>query len=287
MSDEVDFENVDALPDVENNVEAAAAEEPQEAPVEATEKTAEEAEAPAEEDEQSIEANDAEPAGAVDSSDDPDASPEESDESLDAGQAAVEEFSKSLRTLEGKWYVLHTYSGYEKRVKTNVESRVQSFGLEDKIFQIEVPMEEVEKHTEKGKKVLTRVRVPGYVLIRMWPDEEARRIVRETEGVTGFVGPTKDPAPLSRKEVVSMMAPMIASEALKKAGDKPAAAKKRKLEVSYAVGDQVTVTDGPFTTMPAVVSDVEPTTQKLTVLVSIFGRDTPVELDFSQVEKLS
>ena len=287
MSDEVDFENVDALPDVENNVEAAAAEEPQEAPVEATEKTAEEAEAPAEEDEQSIEANDAEPAGAVDSSDDPDASPEESDESLDAGQAAVEEFSKSLRTLEGKWYVLHTYSGYEKRVKTNVESRVQSFGLEDKIFQIEVPMEEVEKHTEKGKKVLTRVRVPGYVLIRMWPDEEARRIVRETEGVTGFVGPTKDPAPLSRKEVVSMMGPMIASEALKKAGDKPAAAKKRKLEVSYAVGDQVTVTDGPFTTMPAVVSDVEPTTQKLTVLVSIFGRDTPVELDFSQVEKLS
>ena len=165
-------------------------------------------------------------------------------------------------SADAKWYVVHTYSGYEKRVKTNVESRVQSFGLEDKIFQIEVPMEEVEKHTEKGKKVLTRVRVPGYVLIRMWPDEEARRIVRETEGVTGFVGPTKDPAPLSRKEVVSMMAPMIASEALKKAGD-------------------------PFTTMPAVVSDVEPTTQKLTVLVSIFGRDTPVELDFNQVEKLA
>ena len=111
-------------------------------------------------------------------------------------------------------------------------------------------MEEVEKHTEKGKKVITRVRVPGYVLIRMWPDENARRIVRETEGVTGFVGPTKDPAPLSRKEVVAMMAPMIASEALKAAGDKPAAAKKRKVEVSYAVGDQVTVTDGPFATMP-------------------------------------
>ena len=208
-------------------------------------------------------------------------------EPVDAGQAAVDEFSKSLRTLEGKWYVLHTYSGYEKRVKTNVESRVASFGLENKIFQIEVPMEEVEKHTDKGKKVITRVRVPGYVLIRMWPDEDARRIVRETEGVTGFVGPTKDPAPLSRKEVVAMMAPMIASEALKKAGDKPAAAKKRKLEVSYAIGDQVTVTDGPFSTMPAVVSDVEPSTQKLTVLVSIFGRDTPVELDFSQVEKLS
>lgn len=204
----------------------------------------------------------------------------------DAGAAAVAEFSKTLRTLEGKWYVLHTYSGYEKRVKTNVESRVQSFGLEDKIFQIEVPMEEVEKHTDKGKKVITRVRVPGYVLIRMWPDENARRIVRETEGVTGFVGPSKEPAPLSRKEVIDMMAPMIASEALKKAGDKPAAARKRTVEVAYKVGDQVTVTDGPFATMAAVVSDVDPTTQKLTVLVSIFGRETPVELGFNQVEPI-
>ncbi|MGR4781737.1 transcription termination/antitermination protein NusG [Bifidobacterium adolescentis] len=212
---------------------------------------------------------------------------EDEDTEQDAGAKAVKEFSKSLRTLEGKWYVLHTYSGYEKRVKTNVESRVASFGMEDKIFQVEVPMEEVEKHTEKGKKVITRVRVPGYVLIRMLPDENARRIVRETEGVTGFVGPTKDPAPLTRKEVVSMMAPMIASEALKAAGDKPAAAKKRKLEVSYASGDQVTVTDGPFTTMAAVVSEVDPSTQKLTVLVSIFGRDTPVELGFNQVEKLA
>lgn len=205
----------------------------------------------------------------------------------DPGTIAVKEFSKSLRTLEGKWYVLHTYSGYEKRVKSNIESRVANFGLEDTIFQVEVPMEEVEKHTEKGKKVITRVRVPGYVLIRMWPDENARRIVRETEGVTGFVGPTREPAPLSRKEVVQMMAPMIASQALKDAGDKPAAAKKRTMEISYAIGDQVTVTDGPFATMSAVVSDIEPTTQKLTVLVSIFGRDTPVELGFNQVEKLN
>ena len=257
MSDEVNLENIDALPDAAEVSDAAeaAGNQAQEAPAEAAQ--------PAE----TAQAAEAEP--------------------VDAGQAAVNEFSKSLRTLEGNWYVLHTYSGYEKRVKTNVESRVASFGLENKIFQIEVPMEEVEKHTDKGKKVITRVRVPGYVLIRMWPDEDARRIVRETEGVTGFVGPTKDPAPLSRKEVVAMMAPMIASEALKQAGDKPAAAKKRKLEVSYAVGDQVTVTDGPFATMPAAVSDVEPATQKLTVLVSIFGRDTPVELDFSQVEKLS
>lgn len=221
----------------------------------------------------------------ADAQDADDATSQEADPT-DAGAIAVAEFSKKLRTLEGKWYVLHTYSGYEKRVKTNVESRVQSFGLEDKIFQIEVPMEEVEKHTEKGKKIITRVRVPGYVLIRMWPDENARRIVRETEGVTGFVGPSREPAPLTRKEVVAMMAPMIASEALRNAGDKPAAARKRTVEVAYKVGDQVTVTDGPFSTMAAVVSDVEPTTQKLTVLVSIFGRETPVELGFNQVEPI-
>ena len=228
----------------------------------------------------------AESAQAKDTQDDSSDSDDQTDQE-DPGQRAVDEFSKKLRTLEGKWYVLHTYSGYEKRVKANVESRVASFGLEDKVFQVEIPMEEVEKHTDKGKKVVTRVRVPGYVLIRMWPDENARRIIRDTEGVTGFVGPSKEPAPLTRKEVVQMMAPMIASEALKAAGDKPEAAKKRTVEVSYAVGDQVTVTEGPFATMAAVVSDVEPTTQKLTVLVSIFGRDTPVELGFDQVEKIA
>ena len=306
MSDAVNLDNLDEQPDV---VQAESAEDVVEAPVaqaetqtvEGVEET-EISEVVAEEGEDaSIEAErrlgedfvevETESVKTEGSEDADSGSAEESvesvDEDLDPGQAAVEAFSRSLRTLEGKWYVLHTYSGYEKRVKTNVESRIASFGLEDKIFQIEVPMEEVEKHTEKGKKVITRVRVPGYVLIRMWPDETARRIVRETEGVTGFVGPTKDPAPLSRKEVVAMMAPMISAEALRKAGDKPAAAKKRTIEVSYAVGDQVTVTDGPFATMAAVVSNVEPTTQKLTVLVSIFGRDTPVELGFEQVQKLA
>ena len=279
MTDEVNLDNLDALADLPDSADSAVEADPvADAAVDSINDNAEEQPAAADDTvESGIAENDAEASGDAD---------EQESEELDAGAKAVEEFSKSLRTLEGKWYVLHTYSGYEKRVKTNVESRVVSFGLEDKIFQIEVPMEEVDKHTDKGKKVITRVRVPGYVLIRMWPDEDARRIVRETEGVTGFVGPTKDPAPLSRKEVVAMLAPMIASEALKKAGDKPAAAKKRVVEVSYAVGDQVTVIDGPFATMAAVVSDVEPTTQKLTVLVSIFGRDTPVELGFHQVEKL-
>lgn len=279
MTDEVNLDTLDALADLPDSADSAVEADPvADAAVDSINDNAEEQPVAAEDAVESGTAeNDAEASGDAD---------EQESEELDAGAKAVEEFSKSLRTLEGKWYVLHTYSGYEKRVKTNVESRVVSFGLEDKIFQIEVPMEEVDKHTDKGKKVITRVRVPGYVLIRMWPDEDARRIVRETEGVTGFVGPTKDPAPLSRKEVVAMLAPMIASEALKKAGDKPAAAKKRVVEVSYAVGDQVTVIDGPFATMAAVVSDVEPTTQKLTVLVSIFGRDTPVELGFHQVEKL-
>ncbi len=279
MTDEVNLDSLDALADLPDSADSAVEADPvADATVDSINDNAEEQPVAAEDAVESGTAeNDAEAFGDAD---------EQESEELDAGAKAVEEFSKSLRTLEGKWYVLHTYSGYEKRVKTNVESRVVSFGLEDKIFQIEVPMEEVDKHTDKGKKVITRVRVPGYVLIRMWPDEDARRIVRETEGVTGFVGPTKDPAPLSRKEVVAMLAPMIASEALKKAGDKPAAAKKRVVEVSYAVGDQVTVIDGPFATMAAVVSDVEPTTQKLTVLVSIFGRDTPVELGFHQVEKL-
>ena len=306
MSDAVNLDNLDEQPDV---VQAESAEDVVEAPVaqaetqtvEGVEETetsevvaedGEDASVDAErrlgEDFVEVETESVKTEGSEDAdSEGAGESVESVDEDLDPGQAAVEAFSKSLRTLEGKWYVLHTYSGYEKRVKTNVESRIASFGLEDKIFQIEVPMEEVEKHTEKGKKVITRVRVPGYVLIRMWPDETARRIVRETEGVTGFVGPTKDPAPLSRKEVVAMMAPMISAEALRKAGDKPAAAKKRTIEVSYAVGDQVTVTDGPFATMAAVVSNVEPTTQKLTVLVSIFGRDTPVELGFEQVQKLA
>ena len=210
MTDEVNLDNLDALADLPDSADTAVEADPvADAAVDSINDNAEEQPVAADDTVESGTAeNDAEASGDAD---------EQESEELDAGAKAVEEFSKSLRTLEGKWYVLHTYSGYEKRVKTNVESRVTSFGLEDKIFQVEVPMEEVEKHTEKGKKVITRVRVPGYVLIRMLPDENARRIVRETEGVTGFVGPTKDPAPLTRKEVVSMMAPMIASEALKAA----------------------------------------------------------------------
>ena len=194
---------------------------------------------------------------------------EDEDTEQDAGAKAVEEFSKSLRTLEGKWYVLHTYSGYEKRVKTNVESRVASFGMEDKIFQIEVPMEEVEKHTEKGKKVITRVRVPGYVLIRMLPDENARRIVRETEGVTGFVGSGTKPTPLTEDEVLQL------------------GVEKREIVVNYAVGDTVRIADGPLTSFTGVVEALDPEKNKVRVAVSMFGRETPVELELDQVEVIS
>ncbi|MDD6373969.1 MAG: transcription termination/antitermination protein NusG [Bifidobacteriaceae bacterium] len=204
----------------------------------------------------------------------------------DAGTKAVKEFSKKLRTLDGKWYTLHTYSGYEKRVKTNLESRIKTLGLEDDVFQVEIPTEEVEQHTDKGKKVVTRVRFPGYVLVRMTDNEDARRKVRETEGVTGFVGTQREPIPLSRREVVQMMAPMIRTEALKAAGDKVEANQQRIVEVSYQVGESVTVTDGPFASVPGVVSEVNPETQRLNVLVNILGRDTPVELGFNQVEKI-
>ena len=209
------------------------------------------------------------------------------EQASDPGEIAVAEFKKSLRTLEGKWYVLHTYSGYERRVKANVESRVASFGLENEVFGIEVPMEEVEQHTDKGKKVISRVRIPGYVLIRMTDDEDARRIVRETEGVTGFVGTAFEPVPLSRAEVVEMIAPMIRNKALKAAGDNQVAIQERRVEVSFKIGESVTVKDGPFATMQGVISEIQPATQKLTVLVSMFDRDTPVELGFGQVEKIS
>ena len=207
MSDELNLENLDAVPAEEPVVEASeAAADEAAAPVEPVADLSAESDASVDNADVESDAPAATESAPVASTQTETVSLDEDEEEVneseetDAGQQAVDEFSKSLRSLDGKWYVLHTYSGYEKRVKTNIESRVASFGMEDQIFQVEVPMEEVEKHTEKGKKVITRVRVPGYVLIRMWPDENARRIVRETEGVTGFVGPTKDPAPLSRKE---------------------------------------------------------------------------------------
>jgi len=198
------------------------------------------------------------------------------------GQEAdpVTEFKTELRLLPGDWYVVHSYAGYENRVRTNLESRTQSLNMEDYIFQIEVPTHEViEIKGGKRQQVQEKV-LPGYILVRMDLTDESWAAVRNTPGVTGFVGLSSKPSPLSLDEVASLLAPVPEEKAAKKAETMRAAA------VDFEVGQSVTVMDGPFATLPATVSEINPDTQKLKVLVSIFGRETPVELSFDQVSKI-
>ncbi len=200
------------------------------------------------------------------------AEPEETD--------PVTEFKTELRRLPGDWYVVHSYAGYENRVRTNLESRTQSLNMEDYIFQIEVPTHEViEIKSGKRQQVQEKV-LPGYILVRMDLTDESWAAVRNTPGVTGFVGLSSRPSPLSLDEVATLLAPVPEEKAIKKAETMRAAA------VDFEVGQSVTVMDGPFATLPATVSEINPDTQKLKVLVSIFGRETPVELSFDQVSKL-
>lgn len=200
----------------------------------------------------------------------------------DAEEDPVEVFKRELRNKPGDWYVIHSYAGYENRVKANLENRIQSLNMEDFIFQIEVPMEEVTEIKNAQKKIVRRVRIPGYVLVRMDLTDESWGAVRHTPGVTGFVGHTHQPVPLTQNEVFGMLAPLIAPKAEPgaKGGSAPA------IEVDFQVGESVTVTDGPFDTLPATISEINAEGQKLKVLVSIFGRETPVELSFSQVAKI-
>ena len=201
----------------------------------------------------------------------------------DEDEDPVESFKRELRSKPGDWYVIHSYAGYENRVKANLENRIQSLNMEDYIFQIEVPMEEVTEIKNAQKKIVRRVRIPGYVLVRMDLTDESWGAVRHTPGVTGFVGHTHQPVPLTQNEVFGMLAPLIAPKAeagAKGSGSAPA------IEVDFAVGESVTVTDGPFDTLPATISEINAEGQKLKVLVSIFGRETPVELSFSQVAKI-
>jgi transcription termination/antitermination protein NusG len=192
----------------------------------------------------------------------------------------VAEFKTELRTLPGDWYVVHSYAGYENRVRTNLESRTQSLNMEDYIFQIEVPTHEViEIKGGKRQQVQEKV-LPGYILVRMDLTDESWAAVRNTPGVTGFVGLSSKPSPLSLQEVANLLAPVPEEKAAKKAETMRAAA------VDFEVGQSVTVMDGPFATLPATVSEINPDTQKLKVLVSIFGRETPVELSFDQVSKI-
>jgi transcriptional antiterminator NusG len=192
----------------------------------------------------------------------------------------VAEFKAQLRRAPGDWFVIHSYAGYENRVKANLENRTTSLNMEDYIFQVEVPMEEVTEIKNGQRKLVRRVRIPGYVLVRMDLTDESWGAVRHTPGVTGFVGHTHQPVPLSLDEVFSMLAPTL----------QPAEGQKTpKAEVKvvdFEVGETVTVMEGPFETLPATISEINADAQKLKVLVSIFGRETPVELSFSDVSKL-
>jgi transcriptional antiterminator NusG len=193
----------------------------------------------------------------------------------------VEEFKSSLRGQLGEWYVIHSYAGYENRVKSNIESRNVSLNMEDFIFQVEVPTHTVQEF-KSGKKVPVKERVlPGYVLVRMELTDESWAAVRNTPGVTGFVGLSNKPSPLSLDEVAKLLAPEPTEES-KKASAKTSTGPT----VEFEIGESVTVMDGPFATLPASVSEISPESQKLKVLVSIFGRETPVELSFNQVSKI-
>ena len=207
-------------------------------------------------------------------------------EQADADQAEPEEpqadpvavYAAELRQLPGDWYVVHSYAGYENRVKGNLESRTQSLNMEDYIFQVEVPVHQVTEIKGGKRQQVSEKVLPGYILVRMDLTDESWAAVRNTPGVTGFVGLSSRPSPLSLTEVATLLAP--------EPEEKAAKAEITHLPVEYEVGESVTVMDGPFATLPATVSEINPDTQKLKVLVSIFGRETPVELSFDQVSKI-
>lgn len=194
------------------------------------------------------------------------------------------EFRAQLLMQDGDWYVIHSYSGHEKRVKQAIEHRVVSLNMEDFIYQVEVTMEDVVEYKNGQKKTVTRVRMPGYVLVRMELTDESWGAVRNTPGVTGFVGHAHQPVPLTPEEVYSMLAPAPAAGAV---GDDKTTANGVPIEIDFHVGEAITVIDGPFATLPGSISEINVEGQKLHVLVSIFGRETPVELSFSQVQKLT
>ncbi|THA36840.1 transcription termination/antitermination protein NusG [Streptomyces sp. A1547] len=209
----------------------------------------------------------------------------EAAEPVDPIQALREE----LRLLPGEWYVIHTYAGYEKRVKANLEQRAVSLNVEEFIYQAEVPEEEIVQIKNGERKNVRQNKLPGYVLVRMDLTNESWGVVRNTPGVTGFVGNAYDPYPLTLDEIVKMLAPEAQEKAAKAAAEEaglPAPAVKRTIEVlDFEVGDSVTVTDGPFATLQATINEINPDSKKVKGLVEIFGRETPVELSFDQIQK--
>ncbi|MEV5441761.1 transcription termination/antitermination protein NusG [Streptomyces sp. NPDC052644] len=196
---------------------------------------------------------------------------------------------EELRGLPGEWYVIHTYAGYEKRVKANLEQRAVSLNVEDFIYQAEVPEEEIVQIKNGERKNVRQNKLPGYVLVRMDLTNESWGVVRNTPGVTGFVGNAYDPYPLTLDEIVKMLAPEAEEKAAREAAEaegKPAPARKVEVQVlDFEVGDSVTVTDGPFATLQATINEINADSKKVKGLVEIFGRETPVELSFDQIQK--
>ncbi|MEU6545845.1 transcription termination/antitermination protein NusG [Streptomyces sp. NPDC046859] len=260
----------------------------------------------ADEDLDEVEAADAEagePAeeAAVNAEDASDDSEDASEDAEDADEATEEEaepaepvdpvaaLREELRTLPGEWYVIHTYAGYENRVKTNLEQRAVSLNVEDYIFQAEVPQEEVVQIKNGDRKTIKQNKLPGYVLVRMDLTNESWGVVRNTPGVTGFVGNAYDPYPLTLDEIVKMLAPEAEEKAAREAAEaegKPAPQRKVEVQVlDFEVGDSVTVTDGPFATLQATINEINADSKKVKGLVEIFGRETPVELSFDQIQK--
>ncbi len=215
---------------------------------------------------------------------------EESDDEDD--EDPYEAFRTELRMLPGKWYVIHSYAGFERKVKANIEQRKSTLEVEDDIFQIEVPMEDVVEIKNGQRKMVTRVRIPGYVLVRMELNEDTWSVVRHTPGVTGFVGNAHNPTPLRFEEAFNMLKSLV--EIKETAPTKAGAAKKGQAaaarvipaEVDFEVGETITIKEGSFAGLPGTISEIKPESGKLTVLVSLFERETPVELSFDQVTKL-
>jgi transcription termination/antitermination factor NusG len=236
----------------------------------------------------------ADPLGAAAPSSDDTASDDAAADDAASDDAAAEEdpdpveaMRRKLSIMPGDWYVVHSYAGYENKVKTNLEARIQSLDVEDYIYQIEVPTEEVTEIKNGKRAQVNRKVLPGYLLVRMELNDESWGAVRNTPGVTGFVGATSRPSPLTIDEVVKILAPAVAPQAAGRPTEPGAAAAAAPVTVvDFEVGESVTVMDGPFATLPATINEINAEQQKLQVLVSIFGRETPVELSFSQVTKL-
>lgn len=233
---------------------------------------------------------------AEEASDEDDAVEAEADADVEADEAAdvepvdpIQALREELRSLPGEWYVIHTYAGYEKRVKANLEQRAVSLNVEDFIYSAEVPEEEIVQIKNGERKNVRQNKLPGYVLVRMDLTNESWGVVRNTPGVTGFVGNAYDPYPLTLDEIVKMLAPEAQEKAAKLAAEEaglPAPAVRRTIEVlDFEVGDSVTVTDGPFATLQATINEINPDSKKVKGLVEIFGRETPVELSFDQIQK--